>query len=402
VSLSHSPSIITQNLVLCLDAANTKSFKGDFTNNLVPQSVRQHTGGVGPYFSGVINANNTEQGLASFKVTTANNIYNDGFIAGNGGNLTNGVTYTLSADVWVPVGKTIQLRQRMITGGGARSGSQVNHSGVGAWTRISKTFVADTNTSGSIEGVDVGPTSDVFSFWVRNLQLEQKPFATAFFDGTTGTTSANGGGWLDLTGNSNNGSFINGPYYNSSNNGSIIFNGINDYSTTTALPGSFSSFSVIVWFYPTQVVDFRNVLDCNYAYNATTGNIGPRLEMNTAGSLRWAYSNITNDNASFYSHNSLDSGLSANTWHCAVITYDGVSNSSVTYYNGNNSGISRTTIGSPTGFIGVMNTPNIGRGFSNSPRYFQGRVSNVSIYNRALTAQEIQQNYNATRSRYGI
>ena len=34
--------------------------------------------------------------------------------------------------------------------------------------------------------------------------------------------------------------------------------------------------------------------------------------------------------------------------------------------------------------------------------YYDGRISQVSIYNRALSAAEIQQNFNATRKRFGI
>ncbi|MEX0594961.1 MAG: LamG domain-containing protein, partial [Candidatus Paceibacterota bacterium] len=45
----------------------------------------------------------------------------------------------------------------------------------------------------------------------------------------------------------------------------------------------------------------------------------------------------------------------------------------------------------------------IGRwGFGGYERYFQGNIAQVSIYNRALTAQEIQQNFNATRGRFGL
>jgi len=34
--------------------------------------------------------------------------------------------------------------------------------------------------------------------------------------------------------------------------------------------------------------------------------------------------------------------------------------------------------------------------------YFKGKISVVKIYNRALSAAEVQQNFNATRSRFGI
>ena len=209
--------------------------------------------------------------------------------------------------------------------------------------------------------------------------------------------------WFDLSVNRYTGSLINGPTFNSSNNGNIVFDGTNDYSVSGLLSGSFASFTVIAWFYPTLIKNYANVLDCNYAYNATTGNIGPRLEMNAAGELGWAYSNITNNNDFLYGHVVVTSGLAVNTWHCAAITY--VPNSSTTYYNGMPTGISRVTAGSPTGFIGTMNNLNIGRGFSkivSSERYFAGRISSVQIYNRTLSAAEVLQNYNANKGRFGL
>jgi len=33
---------------------------------------------------------------------------------------------------------------------------------------------------------------------------------------------------------------------------------------------------------------------------------------------------------------------------------------------------------------------------------FNGNISHVSVYNKALTTQEIQQNYNATKNRFGL
>jgi hypothetical protein len=213
----------------------------------------------------------------------------------------------------------------------------------------------------------------------------------------TGTT------WTDLSRNGYNGTLTGGPTYSNASRGSIVFNGTNQYSVSGGLSGSFSSFTVIVWFYPTSIKNYANVLDCNYAYNATTGNIGPRLEFNALGELGWAYSNITNNNNSLYGHVVVASGLAVNTWHCAAITY--VPNSSTTYYNGMPTGISRGSAGSPTGFIGTMNNLNVGRGFSlvvSSERYFAGSVSLIQIYNRALAATEVLQNFNATKGRYNL
>ena len=210
--------------------------------------------------------------------------------------------------------------------------------------------------------------------------------------------------WTDLSGRGNTGTLTNGPTYSSANGGSIVFDGTDDYVTSGALPGSFASFTVIIWFYPTSVTNYENPIDCNYAYNGVTGNIGPRLEMDVNGTLGWVYSENTASNSNFYFHNVLSSGLAANTWHCAAITYNGGTNTSTTYYNGNATGISRGVSGNPTGFIGVMNNVNIGRGFhlGGAERIFTGRVSNTQIYNRALTSTEITQNFNALKGRFGL
>jgi hypothetical protein len=39
---------------------------------------------------------------------------------------------------------------------------------------------------------------------------------------------------------------------------------------------------------------------------------------------------------------------------------------------------------------------------SYQPWYYDGRISNIQIYNKALSAQEVQQNYNALKSRFGL
>ena len=212
--------------------------------------------------------------------------------------------------------------------------------------------------------------------------------------------------WYDLSKDKRSGILTNSPVFSSNFTGAIDFiRSDNEYVSVGALSGSFASFTVDVWFYPTSISNYENVLDCNYAYNGTTGNLGPRLEIDSTGKLSWGYSNITNNNNSVYAHSVINSGLQANKWHHAAITYNGGSNSSVTYYNGINTNLSRTTAGSPTGFLGTMNNLRIGQGFSlasYTQRGYDGKIAIVKIYNKALSANEILQNFNATKSRYGL
>ena len=50
----------------------------------------------------------------------------------------------------------------------------------------------------------------------------------------------------------------------------------------------------------------------------------------------------------------------------------------------------------------VTSGPIIGGGYSFAAEHFNGHVYSLTYYNRALSAQEISQNFNATRDRYGI
>lgn len=222
--------------------------------------------------------------------------------------------------------------------------------------------------------------------------------------------SGSGTTWTDLSGLGNNGTLTNGPTFSSANGGSIVFDGVNDYVTSSfgSLSGSFDEFTVIVWFYPTSIASFRNVIDCNYEYNASTGNIGPRLEIETNGTLTWYFSNDVSDSGSYNYHIAATGSVAsssfgpilANTWHCAALTYSG--STSNAYYNGVISSNTMQSTGSSTGFIGTMNSVNIGRGnhLNSITGSFVGRVPIVQIYNKQLSASEIFQNFDSTKSRF--
>ena len=220
--------------------------------------------------------------------------------------------------------------------------------------------------------------------------------------GNTKSHSGIGNRWYDLIGNQNGS--ISGATHTSGAGGYFSFDGSNDYVDSGNLGSGFNDYTVIAWFYPTSVTNHENVLDCNYHTGGDgTGNLGPRLEMNSSGGLTWVYSNSTSNN-NYYGHSVKSSGLSANTWHCAAITYTSTGNTSVTYYNGSATGLSRSTVGSPSGQYTTFNDLNVGRGFhlGGGERYYTGRVGAVQIYNTTLTADDISQNFNALRGRYGI
>ncbi len=419
------PDVSESGLMLALDAANLKSF--DKFENLTVQTSQI---GVSPTYSasGIVglnttattdpNGGNQASTLDNNGNTSANYVFGSAAVG-----LTTNTTYTYSIHIKQGTKPDFQItidengfggkryysiftysNESVTTGitGAANDGVVVGSTATkltNGWYRLSLTFrTSTTAASGFVDMINrFGNTSGSNYVWGRQLEIGD---TTTDYYATTTTAKNRGTIWTDLSGRGITGTLTNGPTYSSSNGGSIVFDGTNDYVTAGTLSGSFTSFTVITWFYPTAVVNYNNVLDCNSGYY-TSGNIGPRLEMNSSGTLGWVYSNITGDNNQFYYQNVVDSGLSANTWHCAAITYNGSGNSSITYYNGNATAISRGTVGTPTGFVGSINSLNIGRGFANG-RYFQGRIAHTQIYNKALTASEIKQNFNAARSRFGL
>jgi hypothetical protein len=89
--------------------------------------------------------------------------------------------------------------------------------------------------------------------------------------------------------------------------------------------------------------------------------------------------------------------MSTGEWGNIVGTYDGTNQK--IYHNG-------VEVASTNPGLGFLDDGNnnlaIGELFYGSNVFFNGKLSATSIYNRALTASEIQQNYNALRGRFGI
>jgi hypothetical protein len=450
MSLSHHPSIVKNGLVAYFDAANPKSYpagQDPFVNNvslmldgesLIDKSANARTFTASAGAS--ISTANKKYGNSSIYCNGSNSyIYNSSFNSSFSGDFT--------IEFWVYFNALSSINNLIFIGNesSGRHGIFINSIGkpaidlyftgtivtfnstitTGSWVHLAfvrtgttvKLFVNGvqdsttgtiSGTYGNANGVYIG--SDSNAIYSTNAYFDDIRITsgisryTASFTPPTAPLSLPGV-VTDLTKNRVVGTLTNAPTYNSGNGGSIVFTrASNNYVSVGALSGSFASFSVIVWFYATNIANYENVLDCNYAYNGTTGNIGPRLEMNAAGNLGWVYSNITNNNDSHYSHPVIDSGMTANSWRCVGISYNSNGNSSVTYLNGLNTGKSRVTNGSATGFIATMNNLRIGQGFnldSYTQRGFDGRVSMVQIYNRTLTAAEVLQNYNATKGRFG-
>lgn len=201
-----------------------------------------------------------------------------------------------------------------------------------------------------------------------------------------------GTSWGDLSGNSSNGTLINGPTFSSANGGGIVFDGTNDRGTFTSPITSASNQTYEIW---TNVIASASA-DSGFAYilhnnsaDSTTGNsyltIGIRPTQEYYAALNGAYSNMS-------------SGVTASNSNIVqiILTWDGTTQKM--YINGDlkNSDSLSTT---PQNF---STTTSFGDYVSLTYRMIQGNLYSIKVYNKALSANEVLQNYNATKGRFGL
>jgi hypothetical protein len=213
--------------------------------------------------------------------------------------------------------------------------------------------------------------------------------------------------WTDLSGRGNTGTLTNGPTYSSANGGSLVFDGVDDYVRVPSTNGLYladtSQVSVSCWGRTNNVnTQFQNFVMWE-----------DQVDVNNVEPIRLTINGTAASNSSFNPRFDLvnNSGISTNligistvvdsTYYNLVGTTDGTT--AKLYING--------ILNNQVSFSGNFKTPVsgtsarwiIGRGeISNSDRLLNGNIAQVSIYNRALTAAEVQQNFNATRGRFGI
>lgn len=193
---------------------------------------------------------------------------------------------------------------------------------------------------------------------------------------------------FDITKNGNNGTLINGASVISRGGGRALdFDGTNDEVTFGNISqlDTASSLTVSLFYRPANTSNLSGIVK---QWKVTTTQAGIYLFQNNAA-LSWQVGNSLNTRLT------TGSVLTANTWHSIVCTktassmevfVNGISVASVAAAGSNDSGSQAFNLGSNLGGLD----------------FAIAQMDDIRIYNRALTAAEIRQNFNATRARFGI
>ena len=209
----------------------------------------------------------------------------------------------------------------------------------------------------------------------------------------TKSNPGSGTAWYDLSGNGNHGTLVNSPTFNSSNKGSFIFDGTNDFITLPAsnivIPST--SFTCAVWVSAPSTIDtvddnaggrFVTVLRSaasSFFGLGLKGDNTDTIQIFISGGTTFLYPN---------------SGIVGAGFNYISFTYNSTTSSLNFYINGQIKATHSTAFLTPS-----VDTASLA---SIATNYYACSIANFSTYNRVLSATEISQNFEALRGRYGV
>jgi hypothetical protein len=194
--------------------------------------------------------------------------------------------------------------------------------------------------------------------------------------------------WTDISGNSNNGTLVNGVGYTASNEGTMTFDGVNDYVSVTdsaSLRFGTGGYTISLWVKPSSFGNPKVLIQKGSALG------GWQIYYDTGGYLHFTQQFV------------IDIGtiqFSTNQWKNIVLTSNGGTDRNISMYvNGTSTGTYTCTANQN---YNLTSTLTIGADGVGNNYYLNGNIQNVLMYNRKLNSTEVTQNFNATKSRFGL
>jgi hypothetical protein len=201
-----------------------------------------------------------------------------------------------------------------------------------------------------------------------------------------------GTSWIDLSGNNRTGTLTNGPTFSAGNQGSIVFDGTNDNiqlgNASNFLPTS--AITINCWLKTNAAATYKKIFVTVSSGGGSTGLQG--IYLSTGSPPYNLYLGIITNIGEQSATTTQD--LSTTSFSNLCGTYDG---SNIRLYL-------NTTLVATQAQTGTINNGGIARisGYDSNAETWNGNIATFSIYNRALSATEILQNYNAVKSRFGL
>ena len=382
MGLAHSPRIVTDGLVFYYDMGNPqKSWKGAPATNIIfanPTWAGDGSNQGAFVKESVLVTDNslTYQGLQTFLYSPGASL--NCYLQGSGSDFpsTASTQWTFSCYVKRQDGAAITSMSVYMyypSSDGSAAGT-VENVGDG-WYRIYRTR---TGTSNAISLAGFTGMAGSVKYYLSGAMLTATTVPVAALAGTA--SRSNTQAILDLTNNNT----ITASSLTYASDNTFSFNGSSNYITLPSSIGYTTEFSQMAW--------FKSAGTPAGGYHIVYGGEQAELSIPTAGELRIGVNTGTR-----YVGN-LGSGLTDGNWHYVAMTYKPSDGAIKGYIDGLSVGTIATNSGNPVSSF----TRTVGRSGTSTTYYTNGETPLTQIYNRALTAQEIKQNFNALRGRYGI
>jgi hypothetical protein len=201
--------------------------------------------------------------------------------------------------------------------------------------------------------------------------------------------------WNDISGNGYTGSLFNGPTFS---NNSIVFDGTNDYIAlgTPAILNITGSITINSW---VKVIAFPSSDGIGTIYEKGYDNTVEQTFFrfrNNAGAQVIEVGTYSGTN--YMTTYTVGSSITIGTWNNIIGQYDGAN------WNLYLNGVLVSSTLKNQGPLPSTSPSSIGAAYiaTGYQRFFNGNIASVQIYNRALSASEILQNYNAQKSRFNL
>ena len=201
--------------------------------------------------------------------------------------------------------------------------------------------------------------------------------------------SGSGSTWTDRSGNAHNGSKVSAPAFSSDNGGVFVFDGADDGFSFSSVPQVFNgSVTFEGWFY-FEDSGARDILFGSYNESGAKVN----FERDANNNLRlWWNSGLNN----YYSSNNI---VPIGQWCYVTLIRNKEAGKFQFYVNGEFD--TQHTVSSSD--ITTVATPfRLGRDTRTGTTCLNGKIGNIKLYSKALSAEEVLQNYNAQKSKFGL
>jgi hypothetical protein len=416
MSAAGGPRITSDNLVLCLDAHDAKSYQGEPTTN----RMTIYDGNLPNYWNTTTYSSytavnmRTPVGRKAHKLTLDKDGTNGYYGSPNPCRLTSSPSWSNNGldhyySMWITTDNWSKLdgsTYKYVTGSNGWPGfsatSRRARVGGREW-RLYKGFISAASNTGSgseyFTFYKSGTYTEDMVFYIAGTMVHQNGnYATPVGSGTRSTTDA----WKDRSGNGNHGDFSggiktgvdhhrNGQVIEPKSNAYLDFDGTDDYVSIPHSSAIMLARTWSCWFYLDSIPD-SSTYDSIFQKASNWNSHGGTMLSLIYGNLRFGWGTYWAADCSI----SISGNVTTGKWYHFTGTSTGDTTSGgVKMYLG---GVLKDT-GTANGVPTDTSILKIGSG-SGGP--INGRIANFTLYSTELTAAQIKANFNAQRGRYGV